>query len=462
MFLDATAARARRARAAVVASAVVAALVVAAPAHAAEELEPAATGGTLFGSVALLVDPLQSPVPVSSGRVQFYAASTSDPYQLMYQTTIEPDGSFAIDGVEEGQYRIAFTSTMGSPYVRVREWFQDHGSFFDADPFVVIAGEPYDFGTVIVNGRQIDRTRLSGADRFATTAAVAERGWPDGGGGTVFVVNGLNFPDALSAGAATRNGVLLTVRTDDIPTATAEQLTRIQPGRIVVVGGTGVVSNAVLTQLRGYVADPLDPNSVVRIAGSSRYETSRAVLTSAFGFNSAPAEVFLATGRNFPDALSAVPAAISMGAAVLLVDGSAGSLDSATAALLQTLGVPVTIIGGTGAVSAGIEAQVAGIVGVGATSRVSGADRFATSTAIVQRYFGEADYAFLANGFGFADALAAGPVAGRWLSPVYLVRQECIPQSVANDIVSVYANEMIAVGGTGVVSANTLQGVGCS
>jgi len=450
-----------RAQAAVIAGAVIASLVVATPAAGAPELEPAAAAGTLSGRLVLLYDPAQPTVVVSSGRVQFYKFDTVDTYRLLYQVNTLADGTFSISGVEAGTYRIAVSSRMESPYTPVREWYQDGATFDDADTIVIAPGDPYNYGDIVIDARQYDRQRLSGADRFATAAAVAERGWPDAGGGTVFVVNGLNFPDALSAGAATSNGVLLTVRSDSIPASTQQQLTRIQPDRIVVVGGTGVVSESVLTDLRDYVSNPLDATSVVRISGSNRYETSRAVIQSGYAFDSTPFEIFIATGRNFPDALSAVPPALTIGAAVLLVDGSAPSLDTATANLLQAIGVPVTIIGGTGAVSAGIEAQIQGIVGAMSTDRVSGSDRFETSVAITQKYFSQADYAFLANGFGFADALAAGPVAGNLHSPVYLVRQDCIPDRVANDIVDVYANEIIAVGGTGVVSANTLNGVRC-
>ena len=156
-----------------------------------------------------------------------------------------------------------------------------------------------------------------------------------------------------------------------------------------------------------------------------------------------------------------MPAAISIGAAVLLVDGSASSLDTETATMLGAIGVPVTIIGGTGSVSAGIEAQVRGIVGDGSTARIAGADRFATSVEVARNYFSTVDYAFLANGLGFADALAAGPVAGAFASPVYLVRQSCTPSAVSADIVSTYANVIVAVGGTGVVSNNALLGTAC-
>ncbi|MBA4246786.1 MAG: hypothetical protein C0444_00610 [Microbacterium sp.] len=450
--------RIRALRQSVAAVAVIATVVAVAPTAGAAELAPAAAAGTLYGSVSYAFDPGEPPVLVSNGRVQFYSFATGD---LAYEVNLEPDGSFAINGVEAAPYRVAIVSSMGAPYSPVREWYPAKATYGEADTIVFNAGQDFNFGEIVISARSISLERDAGADRFATAAAVAVRGSRDGGGGTIFVVNGLTFPDALSAGAATTTSVLLTVQRDSIPAPIAAQLARIVPSRIVIVGGTGAVSSAVETALQSYVADPLDPTSVVRISGNNRYETSRAVIASLYGFNSAPTRIFLATGRDFPDALSAVPAAISVGAAVLLVDGSLSSLDSATATMLSTIGVPVTIIGGTGAVSAGIETQVRGIVGGGLTNRLAGTDRFSTSVQVSNAYFGIADYAFLANGFGFADALAAGPVAGAFASPVYLVRQSCTPSAVSAHINGVLANVIVAVGGTGVVSDNALLGTAC-
>jgi putative cell wall-binding protein len=442
----------------VAAIAVIASVIAVAPTAGAAELAPAAAAGTLSGTVSYLPESAGTTVLVSSGRVQFYSFVTGD---LAYEVNLEPDGSFAINGVEAGPYRLAIVSNMGAPYTPVREWYPAKATYGEADTIVFNAGQDFNFGEIVINPRDISLERDAGTDRFATAAAVAQRGARDGSGGTIFVVNGLTFPDALSAGAATTTSVLLTVQRDTIPAPIAAQLTRIQPSRIVIVGGTGAVSTAVETELRSYLADPLSPTGVVRIAGSNRYETSRAVVSSFYGFNSAPTHIFLATGRNFPDALSAVPAAISIGAAVLLVDGSASSLDTETATMLGAIGAPVTIIGGTGSVSAAIETQVRGIVGDGSTTRIAGADRYATSVEVARNYFGIADYAFIANGLGFADALAAGPVAGAFASPVYLVRQSCTPSAVSADINAVRANVIVAVGGTGVVSNNALVGTAC-
>jgi putative cell wall-binding protein len=96
--------------------------------------------------------------------------------------------------------------------------------------------------------------RQSGADRYATAAAISAATFAPGAPIT-YVATGLNFPDALAAAAAAGRlgGPVLLVQTNAIPTVVKTELTRLQPARIVVAGGTGVVSSSVQTQLFPYL-----------------------------------------------------------------------------------------------------------------------------------------------------------------------------------------------------------------
>jgi putative cell wall-binding protein len=93
---------------------------------------------------------------------------------------------------------------------------------------------------------------------------------------------------------------------------------------------------------------------VVRLAGADRYATAAAV--SAGSFLSAD-RVYVATGRNFPDALAAAAAAGAAHGSVLLVEPD--RIPAATSAELQRL-QPSTIViaGGSGVVSSGVEQQL--------------------------------------------------------------------------------------------------------
>jgi putative cell wall-binding protein len=95
--------------------------------------------------------------------------------------------------------------------------------------------------------------RRWGSDRFGTAAAVSKGAFPSAS--TVYVAYGFDFPDALGAAAAAGagDGPVLLVASDSVPSATRRELVRLDPSQIVVVGGTGVISDAVVAELAGYV-----------------------------------------------------------------------------------------------------------------------------------------------------------------------------------------------------------------
>jgi putative cell wall-binding protein len=159
--------------------------------------------------------------------------------------------------------------------------------------------------------------------------------------GVAYVATGDCFADALAGGAAgARNkGPLLLVTRDRVPAETAKELGRLKPGRIVVLGGQGAVSDATFAALRAY------SGNVTRIAGATRYATAAMVARSEFG--SLIGGLVIATGQSFPDAVAAGAA----GYPVLLVPSSGPAPAEVKAALdaLEPLGV--LVLGGQGAVA---------------------------------------------------------------------------------------------------------------
>ena len=145
--------------------------------------------------------------------------------------------------------------------------------------------------------------RLGGTNRYDTARKIASEVLSlEGSVDTAFVATGDTFADALSASsiaAAMKAPILLTQKTS-LPSETKSALSAVGPDTIVVCGGTGVVSNSVETALGSYAS------SVIRKSGTSRYDTSKSVVE--WGESqlapSGPTGLFLATGTNYPDALS--------------------------------------------------------------------------------------------------------------------------------------------------------------
>jgi putative cell wall-binding protein/peptidoglycan/xylan/chitin deacetylase (PgdA/CDA1 family) len=293
--------------------------------------------------------------------------------------------------------------------------------------------------------------RLSGADRYATAAAVSRAVFAPGVP-VAYVATGQGFPDGLSAGpAAARLGapVLFTAPTW-IPAPTSTELQRLRPGRIVVVGGTGAISESVRAQLAA-----LSAGGASRLAGADRYATAAAVVHDAFASASV---VYVATGEAFPDALSGGAGAAAQGAPLLLVRGS--SIPGPTVTELQRLRPStIVVVGGTGVVSAAVESALHAYAPT--VVRRAGLDRYATAASVSAYAFPDgAPAAFVATGLNFPDALGGIAAAATQRAPVLLVRGTTIPASIGGELSRLGPDHAFLLGGEAVVGigvAKTVQ-----
>jgi putative cell wall-binding protein len=307
-------------------------------------------------------------------------------------------------------------------------------------------------------------SRVAGADRYGTSVAAAQEEFASGAA-VVFVADGENFPDALSAGpaAAVLGGPVLLTDPGSLPSEVASEIKTLNPKKIVVLGGSQSVSEDVFTKLLSIV-----PNTV-RWSGSDRYATAQTIDQKAFPNGSKT--VFLATGNNYPDALTAGAIAASLGDPILLVDGTQSGLDTATASALTTLHAStVDIAGSSGSVSAGI---ASGLQAAGYTvNRYGGTDRYATAELLNEAFYATSGTnsnspkphtLFLATGQNFPDALSAVPwVGGIYHAPLYLAPGTCVPDQVLNAIQGLGATQVTLIGGTSTLNAKVANFAPCN
>ena len=111
---------------------------------------------------------------------------------------------------------------------------------------------------------------------------------------------------------------MLLSATCDLPASTRDELRRLGPTEVIVMGGAGAICDAVADQVRS-----LTGATVTRISGADRYATAAAA--SQKGWASGNDTIFIASGEGFADGLSAGAAAASERAPLLLVP-SCGTL----------------------------------------------------------------------------------------------------------------------------------------
>lgn len=227
-------------------------------------------------------------------------------------------------------------------------------------------------------------------------------------------------------------------------------------GRVLLVLG-GLALGAALSA--GLAAGPAaaqeqEGTTAERVSAGERFGTAANIATATFD---QAAVAILATGEDFPDALTASFAAGAVEGPILLTAGD--QVPDATWQALEELAVEtVVLIGGIGAISDGVEQQLEAEGYL--VERVAGADRFATAVQVATRFGPEIDIgwvdgdrvAILASGTQFADALSAGPLAAAAKLPLFLTERDAPNELVTLALEDLRIRRIIVVGGESAVS----------
>ena len=154
--------------------------------------------------------------------------------------------------------------------------------------------------------------RLGGQTRYETNIAILKAAGVDKE--DLLVCTGEGFADSLSASAVGKP--ILLVAGSGVNDTQKKYLGSLKINDIYLIGGTGVVSDKIGTQLKKYDQD----DKCERVAGKNRYLTSVAVAKEFFPKGSD--SVVLAYAMNFPDGLAGGPLALSIKAPLILTDNS--------------------------------------------------------------------------------------------------------------------------------------------
>jgi len=206
-----------------------------------------------------------------------------------------------------------------------------------------------------------------------------------------------------------------------------------------------------LVSVPAFADEPAGP--VERIAGDSRYLT--AVEVSKKAYDETAETVVLASGENFPDALTGSVLAHHLEAPILLAKKD--SIDDKTLAEIARLkgdGMTITILGGEKAIGAEVETT---LKKKGYTvERVEGASRYDTAVDIAEAVIGDNwdGTVFLATGETPWDALAVGPYAASQGIPILLTPSDSLRDVTAEFLLAHKGEvtEVVILGGDKAVS----------
>lgn len=251
--------------------------------------------------------------------------------------------------------------------------------------------------------------RLYGSDRTATAVSVSQEGWPYGSD-TVVLARDDDFPDALAGTplAYGMNAPILLTNSKQLSSKTSDEINRLAPQTIIILGADGAVSSDIETGLKAKY-------NVVRLGGKDRYETAADITHYMKTQNLIKSDrVVIAYGENFPDALAISSLAAHEHIPILLTPTD--YLPSSTSQEIQeTNPTQSIVVGGLCVVSKTVENALPNPI------RYAGSDRYATAIAIAKGMGADSGLVYLTTGNNFPDALAGSVLAAQTNSPIVLV-----------------------------------------
>ncbi len=187
----------------------------------------------------------------------------------------------------------------------------------------------------------VSTRRVGGTNRYATAVAISQESFRfDDPVEELYIASAADSPDAVAGGVLTRGPVLLVPSTGAVPSVVVKEVDRLQPRRVIALGGVKSVSDSVLAQAaQGRSSD--------RLAGADRYGT--AVAIARHEFPRGGREAYIARGDVFADAIAG--GSLNFGP-VLLLPPQCGTVPSVVADYLQTTRSPdpLAALGGNRAV----------------------------------------------------------------------------------------------------------------
>jgi len=320
---------------------------------------------------------------------------------------------------------------------------------------MILSGAVIPVSAETVNGTNAT-SRLAGQDHYQTSVAIAEAYNNNGDCGNVILASGDSFPDALSASILSKklNAPILLVGT--IVNASSDAFNYLythasrQRGTVYIVGGTGVIGPDFETKLASMMF-----TNIKRLGGTDRYDTNRLIVNEV----NVPqgTSVFIASGENFPDALSIASYSGSKQYPTLLV--GADYLPKPTKNyLLNEMPSTVYITGGTSVVSQDLVNQINALLPNAKITRLAGDDRFGTNAAVLNEFSLAPETIYIASGDDFQDVLSGSALAAKTGNPIILVDNglSTLPPAVEAYLIKLNSSgiqpNIISLGGTDVNS----------
>lgn len=295
-----------------------------------------------------------------------------------------------------------------------------------------------------INIPSIPVKSLQGNNRFDTAVSISKEGWPTGAE-TLIITSANSIIDGVTSTplASVKDAPILLANKNNIPSSTENELKRLNPNNIIIVGGDGVVDNTVYK----YIQSILPNCKLNRIGGVNRYETSLNVANEISKYVSID-KVYIAGGNGEADALSIASKAGSDKQPIILTEKN--TLPANIYNWLKDKSIKDSyFIGGNGVISDAVISKVNSITTNNVlNNRLNGANREETNAKVLQKFYSNSNYdsLFVTKSNPLIDALTAGPLASKNNSPIIILGSN-LAKEQENTIKNKKFSKMYKVGG---------------
>lgn len=262
---------------------------------------------------------------------------------------------------------------------------------------------------------RVDRV-IAGKDRYATAIAISKLGF-SGGAAALVLAGGETYSVAICAAplAAAYSGPLLLVPADGLRSDLSEEIKRLDPSKIYLVG----VARS--TRVKSQLQDLLGQPSIITLSGDSPYEVAVRIAEEIQGKLETVDKIVIAPADSFAEAVAVAPLAAANGWPILLAPKD-GKLPDVTSAEIQQLGVKSALVVGTNVKPALADVQTK--LGVDAYDTCALIAAYSAQNGLTY------EHTVIATGEDFPDGLAAGPYLARDKGILLLSKSAELPTPV--------------------------------
>lgn len=286
-------------------------------------------------------------------------------------------------------------------------------------------------------------TELWGQSRYETAVEVSKSGWKTAD--NIVLATGENFPDTLCAVPLAKqlNAPVLLTEKKSLTEATSIEISRLGAKKVYIIGGTGVISDKVISTLKtkGLQCE--------RLCGKDRYLTDLEVASYMKQHFNMSNEIAVATGEDFADALSISSIAAKKNMIIFLTPKN--NLPECITEFINDNGFTKTyVVGENDVINDSVTSQLPNV------QRIKGADKYERNVNVLNTFSGDIDLStlYIATGENYPDALAGSAIASLKDTPVLLINSDDISPATSNYLISSESINIIILGGWDAVGYN--------